>query len=230
MGSRSPAAFNARNRRAARHTAPSAPLSLPAPKDPAARAGRRVAMGAAAIVALAGYTWFGRTPPVADHAKTVSAQTIPVASGRAPAPTFAAPGPQTAANSEAPGLMDAVPAPMRRGPVTLATNPARTSAANRVSARAGVAPAPERPDLSTGVGPPAAAGSPGPLAEAGEVPPAQSAPPAPDRWQLMSDALSRCAAESALSGFICVQRVRLESCEGYWGRVSQCPNRPENPN
>ena len=31
------------------------------------------------------------------------------------------------------------------------------------------------------------------------------------------------------SGFICDQRVRLASCDGYWGRVAQCPTTPENP-
>jgi hypothetical protein len=75
----------------------------------------------------------------------------------------------------------------------------------------------------------------GPLAEASKpmpTPPLAAAPPAPpppDRWQTMSDALTRCASEGGFSGFICDQRVRLASCEGYWGRVAQCPNPPENP-
>jgi hypothetical protein len=43
------------------------------------------------------------------------------------------------------------------------------------------------------------------------------------------EALGRCANEGGFSGFICDQRVRLASCEGYWGRVAQCPNPPENP-
>jgi hypothetical protein len=74
----------------------------------------------------------------------------------------------------------------------------------------------------------------GPLAEAPKPMPAPppvvaQAPPPPDRWQTMSDALTRCASEGGLSGFICDQRVRLASCDGYWGRVAQCPNPPENP-
>lgn len=74
----------------------------------------------------------------------------------------------------------------------------------------------------------------GPLAEAPKpLPPpplaVPRAPPPPDRWQVMSEALGRCANEGGFSGFICDQRVRLASCDGYWGRVAQCPNPPENP-
>ena len=59
--------------------------------------------------------------------------------------------------------------------------------------------------------------------------PAPAAPPPPDRWQTMRDSLARCDREGGLGGFICDQRVRLDSCEGYWGRVPQCPLPPENP-
>jgi hypothetical protein len=45
----------------------------------------------------------------------------------------------------------------------------------------------------------------------------------------MASALSQCAREGGFSGFICDQKVRLDSCEGYWGRVPQCPLPPENP-
>ena len=60
------------------------------------------------------------------------------------------------------------------------------------------------------------------------MPPPAAAPPV-DRWQGMSDALARCAREGGFSGFFCDQRVRLDSCEGYWGQVPQCPLPPENP-
>jgi hypothetical protein len=53
--------------------------------------------------------------------------------------------------------------------------------------------------------------------------------PALDRWQIMADALARCARESGFTGFICDQRVRIDSCEGYWGRVPQCPLPSSNP-
>ncbi len=54
-------------------------------------------------------------------------------------------------------------------------------------------------------------------------------PPPPDRWQTMSDALAQCARQGGFGGVVCDQRVRLQSCDGHWGRVAQCPNSPENP-
>jgi hypothetical protein len=74
----------------------------------------------------------------------------------------------------------------------------------------------------------------GPLADVQKPAPPPSpapiprAPPPPDRWQTMSDALARCASEGGFSGFICDQRVRIASCDGYWGRVAQCPVPPES--
>ncbi|MEP7327780.1 MAG: hypothetical protein ABI777_01115 [Betaproteobacteria bacterium] len=62
------------------------------------------------------------------------------------------------------------------------------------------------------------------------VPPAAApVPPPPDRWQAMNDELARCDREGGFGGFICDQRIRLDACEGFWGRVPQCPVPPENP-
>ena len=46
--------------------------------------------------------------------------------------------------------------------------------------------------------------------------------PAPDRWQNMRDALAECDAKGLFDGLICGQRVRIQYCEGYWGKVAQC--------
>ncbi len=69
-----------------------------------------------------------------------------------------------------------------------------------------------------------------PIAAAQPVDPApppqpEAAPvaPAPDRWQLLAEAIARCAGEGGLAGVICEQRARWQYCEGYWGRVTQCP-------
>ena len=56
---------------------------------------------------------------------------------------------------------------------------------------------------------------------------APARPPA-DRWQTMSDALGSCDREGALNGFICGQRVRIQYCDGYWGKVPQCPGAVSN--
>lgn len=52
--------------------------------------------------------------------------------------------------------------------------------------------------------------------------------PAPviDRWTRMSDELSRCTREDFIARVICDQRVRLRYCDGYWGKVTQCPGNP----
>ncbi len=47
--------------------------------------------------------------------------------------------------------------------------------------------------------------------------------PVPDQWQTMRDALTSCDREGGLGGFICGQKVRVQYCDGYWGKVSQCP-------
>jgi len=56
-------------------------------------------------------------------------------------------------------------------------------------------------------------------------------PPAPkpqvrsDPWQQMSEAIARCPAEF-LGRLVCEQRVRLQYCEGQWGKVPQCHGGP----
>jgi hypothetical protein len=47
-------------------------------------------------------------------------------------------------------------------------------------------------------------------------------PPAPDRWQNMRDAQAQCDREGLIDGLICGQRVRMQYCDGYWGKVAQC--------
>jgi hypothetical protein len=53
--------------------------------------------------------------------------------------------------------------------------------------------------------------------------PAPLAPAPPDRWQLMRDATAQCDREGGLGGFVCGQRVKMQYCDGYWGKVAQCP-------
>ena len=48
-------------------------------------------------------------------------------------------------------------------------------------------------------------------------------PVAPDRWQLLASATSRCERENPIAGFICKERARLQYCDGYWGAAPQCP-------
>jgi hypothetical protein len=59
-------------------------------------------------------------------------------------------------------------------------------------------------------------------------PPPAPVRPAVDRWQTMSDALGNCDRDGAINGFICGQRVRIQYCDGYWGKVPQCPGAVSN--
>jgi hypothetical protein len=52
--------------------------------------------------------------------------------------------------------------------------------------------------------------------------PAPPPPPAPDRWQNMRDAQAKCDREGLIGGLICGQSVRMQYCDGYWGKVAQC--------
>jgi hypothetical protein len=96
------------------------------------------------------------------------------------------------------------------------------------------APAAVKPVTPKRVNPAPKALSPPPEAPAEveivKAPPAP-APPAPqlpvrvDPWQQMSEAIGRCPAEF-LGRVVCEQKVRLQYCEGQWGRAPQCPGGP----
>jgi hypothetical protein len=62
-----------------------------------------------------------------------------------------------------------------------------------------------------------AAAPPGALAAAPE-------PPRPDRLQALDGALAGCARETAEGRAVCERRARLQFCNGYWGKVPQCPD------
>ena len=46
-------------------------------------------------------------------------------------------------------------------------------------------------------------------------------PPPPDRWQLLAAAVAQCG--NGLGGALCEERVRWQYCDGFWGKVAQCP-------
>jgi hypothetical protein len=79
------------------------------------------------------------------------------------------------------------------------------------------APPPTAPET------PVPAAAPAPAA----VPAAEPRPPRQDRWQDIKGALARCRRESLISRVVCEQRV-LFLCDGYWGKVPQCPD-AQNP-
>jgi hypothetical protein len=42
----------------------------------------------------------------------------------------------------------------------------------------------------------------------------------------MSEELSRCTRQNFIERVVCDQRVRVRYCDGYWGKVAQCPGAP----
>ncbi|MEO8487741.1 MAG: hypothetical protein ABI585_15550 [Betaproteobacteria bacterium] len=56
---------------------------------------------------------------------------------------------------------------------------------------------------------------------------APAARPAPDRWQRLSDSLARCATGDTWKQVVCEETLRIEHCEGFFGRVAACPARVE---
>ena len=77
--------------------------------------------------------------------------------------------------------------------------------------------------------PPPAAPAPVPRSAAAGSGTPEVTPPVQDRWVQMGDELRRCQREAFLSRVVCDQRVRLRFCDGYWGKVTQCPGGVANP-
>jgi hypothetical protein len=78
--------------------------------------------------------------------------------------------------------------------------------------------------------PPGPPGSSPPTAEAPGVAAQGRAPSQPttqpDRWQQMREAMARCAGDNFFKRVACEQGVGQQYCEGFWGKVPQCPSGP----
>jgi hypothetical protein len=86
------------------------------------------------------------------------------------------------------------------------------------------APVEESPPAQPSPQPPA------PIHQAQVVPPNRAATPVAggvvDHWRRMDDELSQCTRADFISRVVCGQRVRFRYCQGYWGKVAQCPASP----
>lgn len=117
-------------------------------------------------------------------------------------------------------------------PVEIKPLPPHPSTASRPAHRAQAAkPAPTTPATAQAPEPPSepitpkVAQAPTPVHRAA----APTATRAVDRWQRLDDELSRCTREDFISRVICGQRVRFRYCDGYWGKVPQCPGNTNTP-
>jgi hypothetical protein len=155
-------------------------------------------------------TEFGKTPDAAS-APTPAGTAKNASAATAPPATTTEPG------------KDQTPAPptvetAKSGAGTTSGTPAKANAAASKAARPGNAPSAATSGPTEA--PPAA-----PAAVA-RTPAATVASPQPDRWQQMHEAMVRCKREDFFRRIGCEQSVGLQYCEGYWGKVPQCPGAP----
>ena len=121
------------------------------------------------------------------------------------------------------------PLPLPAPANTSAAAPAEIAAQAPATSKASAAPVVKRTVMASrstfattnGDPPEAVAPPPEPAKIAAVVAPPPR--PVPDQWQTMRDALASCDREGGLGGFICGQKVRVQYCDGYWGKVPQCP-------
>jgi hypothetical protein len=203
---------------ASRETVPDAPL--PAAPDALVRLRRRIFIGIFVLAAaLGGASYFGQrdlgarahdetstAPPTAPEIRQDVAASG-AGSGKAETPAMS-----SAADSDRAAFTGSEPSPH----TLLANKPAGTATVKRtmLAGRATAATANGDPPEAVVTPPP-----PEIIAAAPPPPPR----PVPDRWQNMRDALVQCDSEGVIGGLICGQRVRIQYCEGYWGKVAQCP-------
>ncbi len=206
---------------------------------------RSLLLGGGAIVALGTIAWFGQVrQPAASTAKAPAMVPRP-----AMPPLLTAPTPASATVNAAIDTTPATPASSATSARTIvntegavaphvarpagATANVRRTESRAATARYAPPTAPNATNAMLSTGPGAEGfGLDAPPLPAVVVPAPRvvAAPPPPrDRWQTMGDERARCDREGGFSGFLCDQRVRITSCEGYWGSVPQCPLPPENP-
>jgi hypothetical protein len=188
-----------------------------------------IVIAAVGVLAVLGYFGYkvmrgGATKDTLTRIETPPPKSTPAAP-REPSP----PG-----TTEAPKTTEASPPPVQEAP-------APPPESQQPRAVAPTSPAPKTPRASSSgqstsrqpVAQPSApvAPAPAPQAQARPAPPAPvpAAAPLPDRWAQFAEDLHRCERETFLSRVVCDQRVRIRYCDGYWGKVPQCPGGVANP-
>ncbi|MEO8344815.1 MAG: hypothetical protein ABI607_03885 [Betaproteobacteria bacterium] len=209
---------------------PESPLPVPIPTDAAANAqlARRIFGGIFILAAVLGSaSYFGLRDLSARPQEVSTANATVVDAAPAAAVPVTAPAPMAAppvAAPTTPQRPDAAEMPVNAEGVERKlpfTSSAATSTGRRTTSRNTASFA------TTSGDPPDAVPMPEP--EKPQPLPAPPPPPVPDRWQNMHDAIAQCDREGVFSGIICGQKVRIQYCEGYWGKVDICPGPTVNP-
>ena len=189
-----------------------APMPPPVAGEFNSALGRRIFVGIFVVAALLGsVSYFGLRELGAHAGDAAIAPAGPDATPRNEASASvaaavkeeAAPPPPAVATPVAPAAVEPDPAPpSAKAPVKRAQVASRaTFATNNGDPPDAtyVAPEPEKP-----------------------APAPPPPPPAPDRWQTMRDAQAQCERQGVFDGLVCGQRVKMQYCDGYWGKVPQC--------
>jgi hypothetical protein len=185
----------------------------------------------AAVVVVAAGTWLAHSrsadgtiaPRYSVGPPESNAETI-----KAAASTGARPSPLPAA--QAPSTSGAVAA-AARVPIDPLAMPANI-AVPRPPAAVPAEPAPlvsSAPPARGNATDPALGAFPAEIRAPAPVVVAQAPAPKPvqDRWHRLADALNRCPADDVIARTVCQESLRIDQCEGYWGRVAPCPARQD---
>ena len=216
---RSDSSPEAKARRAARKaraaTQAAATATVPQATAAPARFSRSILWAVLAIgvviAAVAGWHLPTRTPETPDGGATSSA--IPTA--LPPPATDAEPARVNPPAATAPAPLPPLPTIVERELVPHAPAAVKPAAPRRPPpAPKTAAPPPEPPAEVDAV-----------KAQPAPAPPATQPPARVDPWQQMSEAIARCPARF-LGRVVCEQKVRLQYCDGQWGKVPQCPGGP----
>jgi hypothetical protein len=220
------------------HAPPAPAGSRPGSDAAAAPKPRRwpaVVMGASVVGAALAYAWLGSG---IQPRLTATSAAVPAVARSQPPPPVAAPSPSEAVQpaDTAGAAVSAEPAaqPTAREPSTHEPMAARHDAVRHDAVprrlAAGREPATVRRH------PPAVSDTDhaGGDVRAAMVDPVVANPPASvqafaarsppgDRWQALNEALEACGG-NFIERIVCGQRARFRYCDGYWGRVPQCPS------
>jgi hypothetical protein len=221
--------------------APAAPQAAPLAEAPASSRNMGVLIAAlAALIVLAAGGYFGYRMFAGETPKQTTVTTESPKS-ESPAPTQGAEPPKETAGAPATSPEAASAVVPVGGAQTQAGAPAApgTAMTNASPLPGEPAVAPDKSKAPAKTQAKAAAEQPSPTTPAAQAPAAAPSPAAakappkttvaaaqPDRWQMYAEEMANCAKEDFFSRLGCQQKTRVRYCEGYWGKVPQCPQTP----
>jgi hypothetical protein len=185
------------------------------------------------VIGVGGYFGYRMLFP-SESSSRVATSEMPASTAPEPAPV-----------PEPPKNVVAVPKPPAQDAVSMKSAPATppdSSAKDATAAKDLTAPASSKAPgaaaptmdstkaLPTKAGNPSGAPASSPSTAEAPVITAQGRTPSqtaqPDRWQQMREAMARCAGDNFFKRVACEQGVGQQFCEGFWGKVPQCPSGP----